>query len=87
MFLNAKYSPPGSEEIVKDLQILVPHRMRKLVRGWRGGWRDVKDVVEEKTGVVLRRVEGTSPQQILMTGTREAVWKARQWINDYIRGA
>ena len=61
MFLNAKYSPPGSEEIVKDLQILVPHRMRKLVRGWRGGWRDVKDVVEEKTGVVLRRVEGTSP--------------------------
>ena len=67
------------------MMVLVPHRMRKLVRGW--SWQEVKTVVEKKTEAVVERVVGTSPQQICLTGSSKAILRAEKRIEDYIRDA
>ena len=65
--------------------VLEPRRMRKLVRGW--SWREVKAVVETKTGAFVERVTGTAPQQIRLTGSSNAILRAEKRIEDYIRDA
>jgi len=78
-------SSSGSDEDASMTMVLAPQRMRKLVRGW--SWRDVKAVVEEKTGAVVERVTGTAPQQIRLTGSSKAILRAEERIEDYIRDA
>ena len=78
-------SSSGSDEDASMTMVLALQRMRKLVRGW--SWRDVKAVVEEKTGAVVERVTGTAPQQICLTGSSKAILRAEERIEDYIRDA
>jgi len=78
-------SSSSSDDDASVTLVLEPRRMRKLVRGW--SWRDVKAVVEEKTGAVVERVTGTAPQQIRLTGSSKAILRAEERIEDYIRDA
>ena len=79
---------PGSEEIIKHSMNLTPQQMRKF-KEWRGGWHELKKVFEEKARVSIRLVEGISlsSRLLFVTGTREAVKKAKLQINDYFEDA
>ena len=79
---------PGSEEIIKHSMNLTPQQMRKF-KEWKGGWCELKKEVEEKARVSIRLVEGISPSSRLLfvTGTREAVRKAKLQFNDYFEDA